>query len=425
LIIARWSHIRSALINSVSRYGLFDEHETFKHDRFAVVVEGLGAGDIWPRTPTGQFCVQTKDFRRMTEIYPQMEEFRAVYEAVASTSKFPPFPICSDGRLRLGRREQGARRLGLSLGPKDYSVGFGAYRAKTGRNQPRAAEFLPAAASWWRTLVTPGAGKVIGYFDYKSQELGVAAHQSGDQQTIEDLLSGEVYIPLGIRSGLLPPGAMKKTHGEFRDKVLKPVLLGLQYGRQPAGIALAIGAGNPATYRQDLAIAQRIYQQHKITHRTFWNWAGMITQDAYLTGRITTEFGWRMLVGDPLTRVREDDRWQEYGTKPLTLLNWRMQAAGGDIIRVACAALTAAGVEVIFPVHDAILFITDIANMDAAGALVATIMERAASIVAGGRIAVDQQWIMPGDNWRPEKGDKMWRVVAKALEGHPVLRGVR
>jgi DNA polymerase-1 len=424
LIIMKWPGLRHALIDSVSHYGIFDEQGTFKQDRFAVVVESLGAADIWPRVPGGQFSVKSNDFRRMTEIYPQLEEFRAVHEAIASASKVSPFPVCSDGRLRLGRREQGNRRLGLDS-ESTASVGFGAYRAKTGRNQPRAAEFLPAAASWWRTLVSPPHGKALGYFDYKSQEFGVAAYLSGDQLMIDDYAAGEVYLPLGIRSGLIPPGATKETHGEFRDKVLKPVLLGLQYGRQPPGIALAIGRGKPDTYRRDLGLAERIYDQHKRTHRTFWNWVDAVAQDAYLTGRIETDFGWRMLVGDPLTRVREGGRWQEYGTKPLTLLNWKMQAAGADLIRLACAALTAAGVEVIYPVHDAILFTTDIACKDDAGELVATIMERVAITVVGARIPVDRQWIMPGDNWRPKKGDKMWRIVAQALEGHPALRGVR
>jgi DNA polymerase I len=199
LIIARWPRLRSALIDSVSHYGIFDEQGTFKQDRFAVVVESLGAGDIWPRSPGGQFSVKSKDFRPMAEIYPQMEEFRAVHEAIASASKISPFPVCSDGRLRLGRREQGNRRLGLD-GESTASVGFGAYRAKTGRNQPRAAEFLPAAASWWRTLVTPQQGKALGYFDYKSEEFGIAAYLSGDQPMIHDHFSGEVYLPLGVRA---------------------------------------------------------------------------------------------------------------------------------------------------------------------------------------------------------------------------------
>lgn len=424
LIISEWSTIRRGLIDSVSGYGVFDEKGVFKQDRFAVIVEGLGAGDIWPRTASGQYSTQAEDFRHMTSIYPQMEEFRGVHEALMAASKASPLPICSDGRVRLGRREQGNRRIGV-VGENTSSVGFGAYRAKTGRNQPRAIEFLPATASWWRTLITPPPGKAIGYFDYKSQEYGVAAYLSGDQHMIDDFKAGEVYLPLGVRSGLIPPDATKQTHGDVRDKVLKPVLLGLQYGRQPHGIALAIGGGNPATYRRDLALAERIYRQHKMTHRAFWNWVDAVMQDAYLTGRIETNMGWRMLVGDPMTRFREEGRWQEYGTKPLTLMNWRVQATGADILRVACAALATAGVEVIYPVHDAILFMSDLAYKDDVGDVVAKIMERAAITVVGERIPVDRQWILPGENWRPKKGDKMWSVVARALKGHPELRGVR
>ena len=424
VIVSNWSRVRQGLRDSVAHYGIFDEKGAFKHDRFTTVVEGIGAAGIWPVTSSGQYSTKSSDFGRMTDIFPEMEDFRAAYQALVAAPRASPFPICSDGRIRLGRREQGNLRMGIVDGSTS-SVGFGAYRSKTGRNQPRAIEFLPAASSWWRTLVTPPAGKAIGYFDYKSQEYGVAAYLSGDKHMIEDYAGGEVYMPLGVRSGLLPPDATKASHGEFRDRVLKPVLLGLQYGRQPAGIALAIGGGNPATYREDLGVAEQIYRKHRETHAVFWRWLDAVAQDAYLTGQIETSMGWRMLVGDPATRVREDGRWKEYGTKPLTLLNWRMQAAGADIIRLACAALTAAGVEVICPVHDAILFMADISCMEDVGNLVATVMERAAITVLGARIPVDRQWVMPGDHWRPKKGDKMWAVVAKALEGHPELRGVR
>ncbi len=423
-IVTNWDTVKGELISSVRHYGIFDNEGTFKYDRFATIVESLGASDIWPRTPSGQYSTKSSDFRRMTGIYPQMEEFRAVYEAVASTPKASPFPICSDGKIRLGRREFGNRRLGFST-DNTASVGFGAYRSKTGRNQPRAVEFLPASASWWRTLVTPPDGKAIGYFDFKSQEYGIAAYLSGDQYMIEDYLGGEVYIPLGIRSGLIPVGATKSTHGEFRDRVLKPVLLGLQYGRQSEGIASAIGGGNPATYRADLSLAQRIYQQHHTTHQVFWDWVAQVAQNAYLTGSIETRMGWRMLVGDPSTRVLENGRWQEYGTKPLTLMNWQMQATGADIIRLTCAALTTAGVEVICPVHDAILFLCDLSCREEVGNLVANIMERAALTILGARIPVDRQWVLPGDNWRPKKGDKMWAVVSKALEGNSALKGIK
>jgi DNA polymerase-1 len=423
-IIKNWGAIRKGLLESVSHFGIFDDDGTFKYERLATIIESIGASDIWPITPSGRYSTKSEDFRRMTQIFPQMEEFRVAYEALVGGHQPSPFPICSDNRIRLGRREFGNARLGIKDG-KTGSVGFGAYRSKTGRNQPSASEFIPASPSWWRTLVAPPEGKVIGYFDYKSQEFGIAAHLSGDATMIQDYIGGEVYIPLGIRSGLLPADATKASHGEFRDKVLKPVLLGLQYGRQPQGIALAIGGGNPDTYRKDLHIAEQIYGKHKEAHPVFWQWVDNVAQQAFLSGRIETKMGWRMLVGDPLTRTYENGRWQEYGTKPLTLMNWQMQATGADIIRVACAALTSAGVEVICPVHDAILFITDISCMEDVGDFVAQTMERAAVTVLGARIPVDQQWVLPGENWRPKKGDKMWAVVSKALKGEPSLRGVK
>ena len=76
-------------------------------------------------------------------IYPQREQFRTAYGAVAAAPKASPLPICCDGRARLGRREHGNRRMGM-VGENTASVGFGAYRAKTGRNQPgRSNSCLP------------------------------------------------------------------------------------------------------------------------------------------------------------------------------------------------------------------------------------------------------------------------------------------
>lgn len=423
-ILSEWPSVRKALLTSIEHYGIFDSDGKFKYHRFQTVIEALKASDIWPLTPTGQYSTKSSHFRQMTQIFPQLEGFRAAFEALVAGHTPSPLPICADGRIRLGRREYGNARLGIT-GGKTASVGFGAYRAKTGRNQPLAGEFLPAAASWWRTLVTPPEGKAIGYFDYKSQEFGIAAYLSGDKAMIEDYRSGEVYIPLGIRAGLIPRNATKASHGEFRDRVLKPVLLGLQYGRQPTGIALAIGGGHPETYRKDLHLAEQIYWKQKEAHSGFWQWVDAGSQEAFLTGRIETSMGWRMLVGDPLTRTYENGRWEEYGTKPLTLMNWRMQATGAEIIRVACAALTLAGIEVICPVHDAILFIADQKCIDDIGDLVANLMERAAITVLGARIPVDRQWVLPGDNWRPKKGDKMWAIITKAIGTYPELEGVR
>lgn len=423
-IIRGWSDIRAGLLKSIEHYGVY-EGDRFNHARFATIVEALGAADIWPTTAGGMFSLKDKDFRRMAQAFPILEPFRVGFEALQGAHDHKPFPICPDGRLRLGMPEVGYQRMGLKVPPGLSSVGWGAYRSKTSRNQPRATEFLPAAASWWRTIVTPQPGKVIGAFDYMSEEYGIAACLSGDAAMIADYQQREVYIPSGIRAGLLPPDATKKSHKEFRDRVLKPLILGLQYGRQAEGIAVAIGGGDPTRYADDFDTATRIIAKHRDTHATFWDWTDRVIRTAQLTGRITTPVGWSMLVGDPAYFARDSGRMIQFGTKPLTLGNFLMQATGGDIMRAATAAVTKAGVRLFAPVHDALMFECDESEEDDVGQLVEHLMEEAARSVLGGfTIFVERSWVHAGENWRGARGDQMWGVVKKALGNAPELRGI-
>ena len=103
--------------------------------------------------------------------------------------------------------------------------------------------------------MTPPPGEAIAYFDYRSQEYGVAAYLSGDLHMIADYTGGEVYLPLGVRSGLVPRGATKQTHGDIRDKVLKPVLLGLQYGAPAPGDRLGDRCRRPGHLPPGLGVS--------------------------------------------------------------------------------------------------------------------------------------------------------------------------
>ena len=145
---------------------------------------------------------------------------------------------------------------------------------------------------------------------------------------ITDFLSGEVYMPLGIR---VWPDTARSHQKNPR---------GLPGQGSEAGApwyaVRAPTSRDRAGYRwrqsSDLSAESSDSRTHVSAAQdhpsSFWNSAEAVAQEAYLTGRIETDFGWRMLVGDPLTRVREAGRWQEYGTKPLTLLNWKTQATG-------------------------------------------------------------------------------------------------
>lgn len=239
LLASRWSDVRHALVDSVAEFEVFEKYR-FSLVRFTQLLEAIGALDGWPMTQRGP---STKDdvLRAKAEEYPGLSPLREVMTTLGQITQFVPFAIGPDGRYRLGMMEQGYERLGLPYKAADLARGgFGAYRAKTGRSQPQAKEFLPARANWWRTLVTPPSPDwVIGYFDFKNQEFGYAAYMSGDANMIADYENGHVdpYVAFGHRSGFIPPGGTKFSHPKERAAA-KSIVLGAMYGRQ----ALSIGA---------------------------------------------------------------------------------------------------------------------------------------------------------------------------------------
>ncbi len=56
---------------------------------------------------------------------------------------------------------------------------------------------------------------------------------------------------------------------------------------------------------------------------------------------LEASFGWRLNVGAD--------------TKPRTVMNFPLQANGAEMLRLSCILLTARGVRVCAPVHDALL----------------------------------------------------------------------
>ena len=108
-----------------------------------------------------------------------------------------------------------------------------AFRSKTGRNQPTNAKFIFGTSTWIRGFIKPPPGHGIAYIDWSSQEVGIAAALSGDENMMADFAAGDPYIAFGIQAGLLPAGATKtsaeESHPGVRD-MIKACVLGVQYG---------------------------------------------------------------------------------------------------------------------------------------------------------------------------------------------------
>jgi len=350
-----------------------------------------------------------KTLREMGSMFPRLERFCSAQISLTQMKNIQPLAIGPDGRVRVGKRDLAFRRIGqpitdLSDG-RLKSAGWGAYRAKTGRNQPGSREFLMLRNNWWRTLLTPEPGKVLLYCDWSSQEIGIAAFLSGDKNMAADYEGDEdFYLAFAKSARLVPPDATKKSHKQYRDKVLKAVCLGTLYGQQKYSMAARI--------KRPVAEAGDLLLLHAQRYSTFWRWSSDTIDTAFLRNQIETPLGWQMEVGD----VRSGADIAAPGdTRVTTLQNWPMQATGADILRVAATAVAKAGLRLSFPLHDALLIECAECEAEDVSRVAVDLMVRASEVVLGRPIPVDVDVIRYGQNLRDGRGDPLWNVVRQAL----------
>ena len=407
-IVASWDAIRGGIRDSVRGFGVY-EGNAFNMARLGDLIEAIGAKDEWPQTPNGQWSTAEKTWRGMSQRFPAIEKLATAQISLTQMKKIQPLAIGPDGRARVGKRDLAFRRVGLEAAPEDLrSVGWGAYRSKTGRNQPGSKEFLYLRASWWRQLVTPPPGRALIYADWKTQEIAVAAYRSNDPHMIADYKAADYYLSFAKEAGLVPETATKETHEDYRQKILKAVCLGTLYGMTEVGLAARIN--------RSIAEAAHLYQSHRSRYRVFWDWIGRTLEAVTLAGEIETPLGWKMAVADERQSFWVGDTWETEGVSPTTLQNWPIQATAGDILRVAAIAITRAGIRMCFPLHDAIMVECDVAEVEDVKEIVNDLMVRAAVAVIGHPIPVDFDVLLPGETHLSGKGAAMWSIVSKELK---------
>jgi hypothetical protein len=235
-----------------------------------------------------------------------------------------------------------------------------AFRSTTGRNQPSNAKFIFGTSTWIRGFIKPPPGCGIAYIDWSSQEVGIAAGLSGDENMMADS-AGDPYIKFGIRAGLLPVGAVKKGNEDVRD-MLKACVLGVQYGMGDMTLAFRIG--------KSTITARQLIRAHQEQYPKFWKMADSAVACAMQGQPISTVFGWNTMAGPEV-------RWR-------SLLNYPIQANGAEMMRLACSMAVERGIEVCAPVHDAFLICAPLDRLDADVEEMKAIMEEASRIVLDG-----------------------------------------
>jgi hypothetical protein len=336
------------------------------YTRFERWLANVGVA-AWPRLDSGALALDDDTFKLMAHV-PGVEGLHALHDGlrVITGSKLP---IGRDGRNR------------PSLFP------FG---TATGRNAHR------------RSCSTAEPGTIGCYLDWRTQEVGIAAAESGDDG-LKRAYAGDIYHALAHMCGLTDDpdiARWKKTSPDVRQR-MKALQLAISYGMGVPSLARGLD-------RHPL-IASEIILRHQRTYPRFWEWRADMVTHAMLARRIESRFGWPLrITTSPNQR---------------TLYNFPMQSGGAEMIRLAAVRLVEAGIIPCMLVHDGILFEeTDPERIEQAK----QIMRQAGRDVCGDfEIGVDVDQMLTGGARYADKrpmARKMWAAVEDVLTAIGALK---
>ena len=181
--------------------------------------------------------------------------------------------------------------------------------------------------------------------------------------------------------------------------LFKTVVLGIQYGLGPRSLAVRTG--------RSLFEACEILARLRARFHVFEAYAQRVVDHAGLQLEIGTPFGWYMQCPS--------------GINPRTVRNFPIQSTGAEILHVACVLAERRGIELVAPVHDAIMAEAPLDEEEEASAALDRCMRDASAVVLRGyELPTDVQIVRPGQHFFDERGVEMWgtitRLVAKLEE---------
>ena len=370
-LVAQWDNIKRGLTttDAAVAFGVF-EAGVFRYHLFEKFLACNGIP--WARLPSGALDLSDDTFRSAAKAYPIIAPLRELRHTL-SELRVNALAVGDDGRNR---------------------TLLSAFRAKTSRNQPSNARYIFGPSVWIRGLIKPPAGMALSYIDWSSQEIGIAAALSGDENLKSAYVGGDPYLAFGKQCGRLPPDATKATHSAERE-MLKQCVLGINYAMGERSLALRIG--------QPEIVARALLRAHRETYAKFWAWSDAAVDIAMQGRPLRTVFGWPVHV-DP-------------NPNPRSFCNFPMQANGAEMLRVACCLGTERGVEICGPAHDAVLICAPIERLEHDTAIMRDAMAEASRAVLDGfELRTDAHPVTHPDRYADARGAVMWSTVMKLLE---------
>jgi DNA polymerase I-like protein with 3'-5' exonuclease and polymerase domains len=229
--------------------------------------------------------------------------------------------------------------------------------------------------------------------DYKQQEVRIAAELSGDAALLYACEFGDVYLGIAEQLGFIREG-MTEAELEAVRALFKTVVLGIQYGLGPRSLAVRTG--------RSLFEACEILARLRARFHVFEAYAQRVVDHAGLQLEIATPFGWYMQCPSSIN--------------PRTVRNFPIQSTGAEILHVACVLAERRGIELVAPVHDAIMAEAPLDKEEEASAALDRCMRDASAVVLRGyELPTDVQIVRPGQHFFDKRGAEMWETVTRLV----------
>lgn len=216
---------------------------------------------------------------------------------------------------------------------------FGIFGSQTSRSQPSSTGFIFLKSKVLRFLVQPKEGKIVFGIDYSSQEYLINAILSGDQNMINAYASGDVYLYLGKKIGLVPQEGIRADYEPQRE-LCKALELALSFGMGAASCSARIGTSEE-TAAELMQSRAELYSDLTSYRR------GLVQQ--YKQGPLHLSDGWAL-------GPDQENR--------LSMQNFPTQGTGAVVLREAVRRCQALALPVIFTLHDALYFECNIADVE-------------------------------------------------------------
>lgn len=192
---------------------------------------------------------------------------------------------------------------------------------KTGRELPKGSSYV-----YWpfnvQSIIEAAEGFVVVKLDFAQQEPAILAAMSGSEVLTQAYENGDLYDYI-FSNG---------SWDHLSRKQFKTLTISYLYGIQNSGIS--------KKWHVDLDKANQWRLELDKPFNQALSWMNANSRKAYCQGSISS-MDWRMRITN--------------STKPLTVRNWPIQAAGADILRRSCLKLAGHNINVIGCLHDAVM----------------------------------------------------------------------